>query len=452
MKNKRIAVIGSGITGLSFSVVLKKYGLQVEVFEKNDLPGGALKSVQNDGWLLEYGPNTLLLKDKVVADFLKETSLEKEILIANEHSSKRYIVKNGIPEPLPASMWNAVTTPLFSLKGKLRILIEPFIRKSENPDQTVAEFVERRLGEEVLNYAINPFVAGIFANRPEELSLRHAFPAMHNLEAEYGSMIWGSFAGAKKRKEQGRIPRKLISFKNGIQKLPETLAALAGNIHVNHKVQKIEKRTGGWFLESDGREFGPFSKVILNTPLYHIGKSLFPVSDNDYEMLQKVYYPPLSVMHLGFRKDQVEHLLDGFGFLVPELEQRNILGALFSSSLFEGRAPDGHHLLTVFIGGGRQPELASLPTDKMLKLVLEEVEDLLGVRGEPVFMDHVYWPHAIPAYHTGYDEILRTFKNIEARNPGLHLAGNFRYGISVPDCIKNGIELADQITKDLSSI
>ncbi len=450
MKNKPVAVVGAGISGLTISTILKKREVPVEIFEKKDEPGGALKTVNSNGWLLEYGPNTLLLKDKIVADFLRDAGLEEEMVVANENSSKRFIVKNGKPEPLPASIWSAVNTPLFSLKGKLRILGEPFISRSDDPDQTVAEFVERRLGEEVLNYAINPFVAGIFANRPEDLSLRHAFPAMHNLEAEYGSMIWGSFAGAKKRKEQGRIPRKLISFKEGIQQLPETLASQAGKAHYNQKIEKIEKRTGGWFLESNGREFGPYSKVVLNTPLYQIKQSQIPVNDYDFEMLQKVHYPPLSVMYLGFKKDQVEHPLDGFGFLVPELEQRNILGALFSSTLFEGRAPDDRHLLTVFVGGGRQPDHASLPTEKMLNLVMADLQDLLGITGEPVFMDHVYWPNAIPAYHTGYDDILRTLKNVEARNPGLHLAGNFRHGISVPDCIKSGIELADQIAKDLS--
>ena len=450
MNINNVAIIGGGITGLTVSKKLKEKGIYSEIFEKKDHPGGALKTVKNNNWILEYGPNTLLLKDQIVADFIYDLGLENDMILANESASKRYIVKNGKLEPLPTSLLKAAATPLFSFAGKMRILKEPFISRNENRDQTVAEFVERRLGKEILQYAINPFVAGIFANNPESLSLRHAFPAMYNLEAEYGSLIWGTFAGAKKRKESGRIARKLISFKNGIQQLPETLAEYDGNIHSNQKVDKVEKRGKGWFVVSNGHEFGPYARVIINIPLYQITENLLPLSENDLHSIRKVSYPPLSVMHLGYKTNNVKHSLDGFGFLVPAVENRKILGALFSSMLFEGRAPDGHHLVTVFVGGGRQPEMAPLETDKMLKIVQQELQDLIGATGDPLFMDHVYWPNSIPAYHIGYDEILNTFKNIEVKNPGLHLAGNFRNGISVPDCIKNGIELAEKISESVN--
>jgi protoporphyrinogen/coproporphyrinogen III oxidase len=450
MNDSKIAIVGGGITGLAASKIFKKKDISFEIFEKKDEPGGALKTVQNKGWMLEYGPNTLLLKDKIVADFIDDLGISNEMISANESASKRFIVKNGRLEPLPASILNAVSTPLFSFNGKLRILKEPFISRSENKDQTVAQFVERRLGEEVLQYAINPFVAGIFANNPESLSLRHAFPAMHNLEAEYGSLIWGMFAGAKKRKEIGRIARKLISFTNGIQQLPKALAEYADNIHCNQKVEKVEKKGKDWFVLSNGQEFGPYSKVIINIPLYQITENLLSLSENELYTFRKVNYPPLSVMHLGYKKEDVQHPLDGFGFLVPEVENRKILGALFSSTLFDGRAPNGHHLLTVFIGGGRQPDLAPLETEKMLSTVQQELNELIGAGADPVFVDHVYWPNSIPAYHIGYDEILTTFKNIEVKNPGLHLAGNFRNGISVPDCIKNGIDLAEKISESMN--
>ena len=447
MNDNKLAIVGGGITGLTASKIFREKGIPVEIFEKKDEPGGALKTVQNSGWMLEYGPNTLLLKDQIVADFIDNLGISNEMILANENASKRFIVKNGQLEPLPTSMLKAISTPLFSFSGKMRILKEPFISRSENKDQTVAQFVERRLGKEVLQYAINPFVAGIFANNPESLSLRHAFPAMHNLEAEYGSLIWGMFSGAKKRKESGRIPRKLISFKNGIQQLPKALAEYAGNIHCDQKVEKVEKKGKDWFVLSNGQEFGPYSKVIINIPLYQITANLLPLNENDIYSTQNVNYPPLSVMHLGYKKEDVQHPLDGFGFLVPEVENRNILGALFSSTLFDGRAPDGHHLLTVFIGGGRQPDLAPVETEKMLKMVQQELHELIGAVREPVFIDHIYWPNSIPAFHIGYDDILTTFKNIEVKNPGLHLAGNFRNGISVPDCIKNGIELAEKISE-----
>ncbi len=446
MINKRIAVVGAGISGLVTAYSLQKQGFDCEVFEKNSLPGGAMKTVKSEEWQVEYGPNTLLLKDKSVKDFLEEMDLLSSKVAANPAAEKRFILKNGKLEPLPGSLLSAVSTPLFSLKAKLRVLLEPFISKSTNPDQTIAEFTKRRLGPEMLDYAINPFVAGIFANNPDSLSLRHAFPAMHNLEQEYGSLIWGSFAGAKKRKESGRIPRELISFKKGIGELPSAIASKLNTIHFKKEISSIEKKLDGWYLISGKKQHGPYDHIVLNTPLYKWSSEFLSLDKNMMKKIESVHYPPLSVLCLGVKKEDVSHPLNGFGFLIPEKERRSILGALFSSTLFENRAPGGHHLLTVFVGGGRQPKLASLETDKLLPVVLDELHDIIGLTGEPVFTDHIYWPKSIPAYHVGYDEILEIFDKIERENPGLFLAGNFRHGISVPDCIINGQKLAERIS------
>ncbi len=445
LQNKKIAVIGAGITGLTVAHALQKKGVTCTLFEKKGEPGGSIKTVNQDGWLTEYGPNTILLKDKVLSEFFLELGLHVNKQTANPGASKRYIVREGVLQPLPTSISAAIGTELFTWKGKLRVMKEPFIRRSQNPDQTVAEFVERRLGKEMLDYAINPFVAGIFANNPEDLSLRHAFPAMHRLENEYGSLIIGSVMGAKRRKKEGRISRELISFENGLQQLPEKIASRLQKVHYNTEIVKVTRENNEWFLASKKNTFGPFSAVVINSPLYLMNHGLFPVTDHEFNKLRGVQFPPLSVMHLGFMKEQVMHPLDGFGFLVPEAEERQILGALFSSTLFPGRAPAGHHLLTVFIGGGRQPEIAHQSSEDIRDVVLAELAELVGITGDPVFTDHVYWPKSIPAYHVGYDDILDTIRNIEARHPGLFLAGNFRDGISVPDCIKNGFILAERI-------
>lgn len=445
-KIKKIAVIGAGITGLVSAWKLQKSGIDVEIFERRAEPGGSIKTVQNGDWQLEYGPNTILLKDRQVAEFLTQIGLSGEKTVANPDANKRFIVKQGKLEPLPSSLLSAFQTPLFSLRGKLRVLAEPFIPKNRDRDQSVAEFVKRRLGEDVLDYALNPFVAGIYANRPEELSLRHAFPMMDNLEQEYGSLIWGAVAGGKKRKEDNsRVDRELISFDKGLQQLPKSIAAQINHVHLNHEVQSIQKVEDKWKVLTSLGEFGPYDRVVLNAPLYKFNKELIPIREDQLNRLYKVNYPPLSVMLLGFKKQDVEHELDGFGFLVPEKENRNILGALFSSTLFDNRAPDGSHLLTVFIGGGRQPELAEKDSEELLELVLEELRELIGLTGEPEFKDHIYWPKSIPGYHIGYDEILETIAEIEEEHEGLILAGNYRNGISVPDCIKNGLDLGDRI-------
>jgi len=447
-KNKKIAVVGAGITGLVTAWKLQSLGVEVEIFERKAEPGGAIKTVQADEWQVEYGPNTLLLKDRKVAEFLAEIGLSGEKEIANPEAQKRFIVKDGQLEPLPSSLMSAIQTSLFSFPGKLRVLAEPFIPKNRERDQTVAEFVERRLGSDILDYALNPFVAGIYANRPEDLSLRHAFPMMDNLEMEYGSLIWGAVAGARKRKEDSsRVDRELISFEKGLQQLPKTVAAELNHIHLNHEIQSVRKIDGDWTVQSNMGQFGPYDRVVMNTPLYKLNRELIPVREDQLDKLNRVNYPPLSVMLLGFKKDQVRHELDGFGFLVPEKENRKILGALFSSTLFNNRAPKDSHLVTVFIGGGRQPELAQKDSEELLKIVLDELKDLIGLTGNPQFKDHVFWPKSIPGYHVGYDEILNTLSEIEEENPGLILAGNFRHGISVPDCIKNGLDLAVKLAE-----
>lgn len=445
MDNKTIAVIGAGITGLVSALELQNNGYKATIFERRSEPGGSIKTVKNNDWQIEYGPNTLLLKDRDVSEFIDRIGLSGDKVIANPIAAKRFIVKNGVLEPLPSSFLSALTTPLFSLKAKLRVLLELFIPKSKNRDQTIEEFVRRRLGREILDYAINPFVAGIYANKPENLSLRHTLPMMDNLEQSHGSLIWGSIAGAKERAKAGRIPRQLISFTGGLQQLTNTIASQLDHINLNHDVTKIEKNSNGWMVHTQMGVFGPYSNIVVNVPMHKWNSHIMPIQKSQLEVIKKTTYPPLSVLLLGYKKEDVVHPLDGFGFLVPEKEKKDILGALFSSTLFEGRAPEDCHLLTVFVGGGRQPELAAMDSEQMINMVEHELKELIGLKGEAVFKDHIYWPDSIPGYHVGYDEVLTTLKTIEKENEGLHLAGNFRGGVSVPDCIKNGLALASKI-------
>jgi len=451
MVNNKIAVIGAGITGLTAAYYLKKSGSEVTVFEKNSEPGGAIKTVQDGEWLTEYGPNTILVRDQNLVDFFSELGLNDEIVVANPEASKRYIVKNGQLLALPMSMMDAILSPVLSTKSKLRILKEPFIGVNPNRDQSIAEFIERRLGREILDYTINPFVAGIFANRPENLSLRHAFPQMSQLEEMYGSILRGFISGSGKSKDSEKINRMLISFKKGLQVLPNRITAMLDRVFYDHKVTSLEKNGESWFVSSNGKKFGPYGHVILNVPLYQIGEIIDSLTNQTFPFEKEVTYPQLSVMHLGYKKNDIQHALDGFGFLVPEVEKRSVLGALFLSTLFEGRAPGDCHLLTVFVGGGRDPKMAELGTQELVSVVEEELKELIGLRGSYQFMDHVYWPKSIPAYHVGYDEILNSFSGFENQYQGVHIAGNFRNGISVPDCIKNGLNLSKSLTKQINS-
>ncbi len=444
MSNSKIAVIGAGITGLTACFNLNKKGIQADLFDKKGEPGGVIKTEQYNDWKYEYGPNTLLLKDQEIEDFLFDLDLKDEITVANADASKRYIVKNGKLLTLPTSFSEFIKTSLFSSNAKLQMFREPFLRKTDE-DVTFAEFIEHRFGKEILDYAVNPFVAGIYAGRPENLSLKHSFSVLHELEQESGSIMLGAIRKMFQSRKKKKIERRLISFTNGFQQLPGTIYSKLDNTYLNHDVKQVKKSDDGWYLKTQMGNFGPYHDVILTIPLHKWNRQLLPVNEQDLDILKRVNYPALSIMILGYKKEQISHSLDGFGFLVPEKEQRSILGALFTSTLFRGRAPRNHHLLTVFIGGDRQPELAQLDSEELLKTVEKDLKDLIGLEGNPVYKDHIYWPKSIPQYHKKYDEVIEVLEELELRFPGLHIAGNFRGGVSVPDCIKNGIKVAERV-------
>ena len=446
MAEKKIAVIGAGISGLTVAWQAEKLGTDVDLFDKKERPGGVIKTESTEEWRYEYGPNTLLLKDPEIEDLIESLDLADRMETANEQASKRFIVKNGTLEPLPTSFKDFMRTPLFSGRSKARLLREPFVRKSES-EVSIADFFEKRFGKEVLDYAVNPFIAGIHAGSPENLSLKHAFPALHDLEQTSGSVILGGLRKVFQRNGQKKTKRRLISFETGLHELPDKLRSELKNVHFGQEFQNAEKREDGWFISASGGEFGPYSDVVVTIPLHKWDEKTLPISSTALNKIQDVTYPPLSMMILGYKEKDIEHPLDGFGFLVPEIEKRSILGALFTSTLFKNRAPDGHHLLTVFAGGARQPDIAQKESDELLKLVESDLKDLIGLKGEPVVKDHIYWPKSIPQYEIGYGEIYSVFDEIETENPGLHFAGNFRDGISVPDCIKNGLKLGRKLAE-----
>ena len=399
-----------------------------------------IQTESNGEWRYELGPNTLLLKDTEIEELIESVGLSSRMEIANSEASKRFIVRDGDLQALPQSFKDFLKTPLFSGKAKTRLMGELFVGKSDS-EASIADFFEKRFGKEILDYAVNPFIAGIHAGKPENLSIKYAFPALHDLEQSSGSVILGGLRKVFKRNDKRKIKRRLISFKSGLQELPKKLISEITNIHFGHTLKRSEKREDGWHIYTNNGDYGPYSDLVVTIPLHKWDGEILPLTKSAAKKLQQVNYPPLSMMILGYKKEDIKHPLDGFGFLVPEVENRSILGALFISTLFKNRAPKGHHLLTVFAGGARQPEIARMESEELLKLVEDDLKDLIGLQGEPVFKDHIYWPKSIPQYETGYGEIYSVFDELEADNAGLHLAGNFRHGISVPDCIKNGLKL-----------
>jgi len=450
----RVLILGAGVTGLSTGCSLKLRGQRPTVIESSGAAGGAVRTREEGGFLAEAGPNSLQIPSAQVESFLKKTGAAARIVEPLPQAKRRYIVRGGRPVPVPASPLAGVASPLFSVRGKLRLAGEVFVaaRGEDAAEESVADFATRRVGREFLDYALNPLVAGIYAGNPHELSVRHAFPRVWNLERHYGGLIRGAI---KLKRERGRkgIPFKprMASFEHGMQDLPRALAGYLGGeaLHLGASLTSLTQNDHGrWqarWTGADGTEHAPppFDAVVSTIPAYAQADLPLPAHlRRRLEPLREMPYPPVSTLVLGYRRQDVRHPLDGFGMLVPEVEQRKILGVLFSSSIFPGRAPAGHVTLTVFIGGSRQPELATDDPVAALHLAMPELKDLLGVTGEPVFRDFTYWSRAIPQYNIGHGRYLQLMNAFEAAAPGFYLAGNFRDGISVGQSIEAGLAAA----------
>lgn len=440
-----IAVLGAGISGLATAFWLNKQGFEIIVLESKKEPGGSMITRLEDEFLIDYGPNSGLETTPLIGQIVEHVGLKDEMVYALKKANKRYILKNDQLHALPTHPVAFLKTKLFSPKAKLRLLAEPFSKKShEGYYQSISEFVKRRLGQEFLDYAVNPFVAGIFAGNPDNLSVQSALPKLYQLEELYGGLFKGFVLGAKERKkrdDQSKQSARMFSFKNGMQSFPEAIAAkLGSNVRYNCKVEKVVK-SGSKFkvlCNYNDRSKEIIADIVLSTvPAYHAA-SIF----NDWEgklvdHLSSIYYPPVKVLYLGFRKEAVGQVLDGFGFLIPEKENKTFLGAIWSSAIFPYRATDDMTAFTLFVGGARSPELFNNGNDQHMNRVIKEFKEIMNIHEAPVFIREKMWPKAIPQYSLGYIEHERYFERFESNNPGIFLGGNYRGGISVGDCVKN---------------
>ncbi|MDR8392492.1 protoporphyrinogen oxidase [Aliifodinibius sp. S!AR15-10] len=448
-----VAVIGGGISGLTTAFLLKEKGVDVTLLEKRDYPGGVIRSVQTDGWLLERGPNTVMAKSERLWNLVQKLDLSEEIIQPGSEASKRYIVKEGIPHALPTSLFEFIKSKLFSTSAKFRLFKEPFIPKSESPE-SIANFFERRLGKEVLDYAVNPFVAGIYAGDPKKLSIAHTLSKVYELEQEFGSIVKGAVKSKGGSKSNKKLPRKgLISFNKGIQQLPARLGEhLGSSLHLESEVTAIQGDSQGWKVAIKGEQPQSFDAIMYTVPLHQLKSiDIDAVRHDLLDHLATLRYAPIATTCFGFKREHIRHPLDGFGMLVPEVEPFNILGCLFSSSLFKGRARGEHALLTCFVGGDRNPEHVELPDNEIRAMVLEDLEALLGCSGDPVFESIHRWKKAIPQYGLDYQTYLDAMDDFETQNPGFFFTGNFRKEVSVPGCIEQAYETADRAASFLQS-
>jgi len=443
--NKKIVIIGAGITGLATAHWLKKDGYNVTILESNSVVGGSMVTEKENGYLIDFGPNSGLETSPLIKTLVDDLEIKDKFIYANKAGNKRYILRDNILHVLPMGLKDFIKTKLFSTKAKLRLALEPFIGKSKDGFyQSISDFVTRRLGREFLDYAINPFVAGVFAGDPDKLSVKSAFPKLYRLEELYGGLIKGTIKGARERKKSGEKSKQnaaMFSFKDGMLSLPNALySELQNDIILNAAVTSVIKDENIYKItfNNNGVETTLNADLVISTAPSYVASNIFGKMDSELSNhLNNIYYPPVLVLYLGYDKKVIGHPLDGFGFLIPSKEKKKFLGALWSSVIFDDRAPDGKASFTLFVGGARSPELFSDDNKKLIDEVVQEFENLMRISGKHEFMKSKFWNNAIPQYNIGYIEHANYFAKFEECNKGILLGGNYTGGISVGDCIKS---------------
>ncbi|MEI8387363.1 MAG: protoporphyrinogen oxidase, partial [Verrucomicrobiota bacterium] len=454
---KPVAIIGAGITGLTAAFYLKRAGIPVTVYESGGRVGGAIESLRKDGYLAEFGPNTILQTSPKIAQLVRDAGLESRRLEPPTEAEARYVVRYKRPIAMPGSPLGFFTTGLFTLGAKLAVLREPFVPpRRDGVEESIAGFVVRRLGREFLDHAIDAMVAGVYAGDPGALSVQQAFPKLAALEAKYGSLIKGQILGARARRKSGEIAKDRapkFSFDEGLQVLPDTLREHLGDaVRLNTAVTRLARDDGGWRIEfrtMAGESRSDHSDVIYAGTAFQLAELQVGTSGHllDLSAFSEIRHPPVASVVLGFRREDVAHPCQGFGALIPNVEGFKILGTIFSSSLFPNRAPAGHLTLTSYIGGERHPELAALPPDELIELTLRDLRALFGAKGVPTFRHCAFYPRAIPQYNLGYGRFRALMTDIETKFPGLYFAGHYRDGISLGDSIVSGCNIAERVEK-----
>jgi oxygen-dependent protoporphyrinogen oxidase len=460
-----VVIVGGGLSGLSLAYRVQQAAPHVEItlLEKDTRPGGKIHTETRDGFRVEWGPNGFLDTKPTTAALCRDLGLGERLIAASEAAGKnRYLFLRGRLQRLPDSLGAFLRTPVLSWRGKWGLLTERFrMSRRDDADESIAAFARRRAGDEVADVLADAFVTGIHAGDPKLLSLRATFPRLAELEKQYGSVMKGFAAAAKQRRAEavarGEVyqrPGKMWSFREGLQQLIDGLrAGLRSPPVLGAVVRRIERQPGrpGWTVRGDGQERWDADAVVLACPAHEQTGILADLDAELAERVNGIAYNRVAVVALGYRQEDVPTSLDGFGFLVPQRDGRDLLGVQWCSSIFSERAPSGSVLLRAMCGGWSRADMVGWDDGRLLAAVRAELRAAQAISAEPVFHRIVRWEKAIPQYHLGHLERVARVEELARRYPGLFLAGNAYRGVAMNDCTEQAVVLAEQVGQFIAS-
>ncbi|HET9529611.1 MAG TPA: protoporphyrinogen oxidase [Blastocatellia bacterium] len=468
MKNSHrdVVVIGAGLAGLVCAYRLKSLGLDVAVLENSGRVGGVIQSERIDGYLIERGPNSSQGTEELMA-IVEELGIMEHVA-EGDPKAPAYVFFNRQLHAVPAGPGAFIKSKLLSARGKLRILAEPAVpvRRSDK-EESVASFARRRIGSEAAERMVKPFVSGIYAGDAERLSVQAAFPRLANLESRYGGLIRGTMAKAREARQARKSAaavldkaaptrRRLVSFQGGMSFLTDTLAArigedlVTGTSDLRFEISDSREEFRVVFDHSGSNQRVAARQVVVAAPSFAAAKLVAPVSNELSGLLEAIEYPPLAILYLSYDKSAIKNPLIGFGFLAAPSEGLNILGCVWNTSLFKDRAPEGRALMTVFIGGARNPEAARLGDAELASVAHGELRSILGISGEPRVVAITRWERAIPQYNLGHRARVERIERLLEQMPGLSLIGNYLHGVSTGDVIKEADRAARSVAEKLN--
>ena len=453
----KVVIIGAGLTGLTIAFYLKKAGIDFKIVEKTGKTGGVIQTISERGFVYETGPNTGVVSHPEMTELFEDLAGKCEMETADPNAKRRLIWKNNQWNALPSGLWSAINTPLFTWKDKFRILGEPWRPKGTNPDEKLAEMVKRRLGQSYLDYAVDPFISGIYAGDPNKLVTRYALPKLYQLEQDYGSFIGGAIKKAKlpKSERDKKATREVFSAKGGLSRLIEAMTEAIGTENILLSAEAMIKPTvNGFQLQVTT----PEQLISLETPRlittcggYTLAGLLPFLTEEEIAPFNDLKYAAVTQVLLGFKRWKGMSL-KAFGGLVPGKENKNILGVLFTSSFFEGRAPKGGALLSVFMGGTKRPDIAAMNDGDIESLLNKELPRMMSDRSLSADMIRVLrYPKAIPQYTESTGKRYEMIAQLQQKYPGLILAGNIRDGIGMADRVKQGRTIAEELIGKIHS-